>query len=466
MKKNLIVMLGMLFGVVTLNAQDDNPCWGETENDKTLCQEAYSIWQGDRKQGDMNTAYESWLRVRNICPPCVHEKVYSEGAKYYTAFLKANKEDEALKQLYIDSLLMIYSERMDLLPDFPSKITDPAKKKAKLASSLANLQGRYGITLFKYRPAEFEKAQEYLKPSVETLEEKSSPTTIQAYYSTIAEQFSAGVETKDTTVIKAKKIELLKTFVELDEYTEKAVSKLNEKGEEDKAKKYKTMRANLLKIFLQLEAKCESLEKLVMENLYQEGDPKSCKTALTILTIKECTEGESYPILAECSDDGSHESAFSIAIIFLKSSQNAKAMSWFDKAIERCDGCEQKESYLLRAGQTAIATGSPGKAKKYARQVLDINPSSGDAYLILADAWTKSDCGDPKFGKGCSFWIAYDYYVRAKNLNPDLASKANKSMAAIKSGWPSKREVNTQGLSVGGTYSCCSGISTKIRTRD
>jgi len=378
MKKNLIVTLVMLVGILSLNAQNfDDPCWGETETDKTLCKEAYSIWQGDYKQGNVDIAYASWLNVRTICPHCVSEKMYTEGAKYYKTFVKQNKENEEVKQLYVDSLIMIYQQRMELFP----------KKKSLI-------QGYIGSTILKYRSEKYDEAQTYLKPSVEALKEKSSPTNIQAYYSTIAKQFSRAVEAEDTTTIKAKKIELLKTFVDLDDYTQGAIDMLLEKGGEKngiKAEKFETMRTNLLKIFLQLDSNCESLEKLVMENLYKEGDSKSCKTALTILTLKECTDGENYPLLAECSDDGTHEAAFSTAIVYLKSQNYAKADEWFGIALERCGDCEQKEDYLLRAGQAANISGKPSKAKKFARQILEINSKSGDAYLILADAWTKSE---------------------------------------------------------------------------
>lgn len=450
MKKNLIVFLGLFLGVLSMNAQDfTDKCWGETDSEKTLCKEAYSIWQGDYKQGNIDVAYDSWLRVRTACPACVHEKLYTEGAKYFSSFIKS-AETEELKQQFVDSLLMVYTMRIENFP-----------------KSAAKVKGSYGTALFKYRQDQFDDAQIYLKESVKGMKEKSSPTVIQAYYSTIAQQFSRAVEAKDTVVIKEKKIELLKTFVELDEYTEGAIELWESRGEKGKKKadKYRTMRENLLKIFLQLDSNCDSLEPLVMENLYKEGDPKSCKTALTILTLKECTEGENYPMLAECSDDGSHKSAFSVAIIYLKTQNYEKADEWFDTALERCGDCEDKESYLLRAGQTGNLSGNISKAKKMARQVLELNSSSGDAYLILADAWTKSNCGDEAFGKACSFWIAYDYYAKAKSLNPELADKANKSMSSIRSGWPSVREVNQQGLTIGGTYSCC-GVTTTIRTRD
>ncbi len=445
MKQILILAISTL--VYSTTYSQDDACWGETEDQKTLCTEAYGIWQGDREQGSTEVAYNSWLKVRSICPPCVSEKLYTEGAKYFSAYIKQHKSDSVTQQMYVDSLLDIYDARIEY---FPKKT--------------AYIQGKYGTQLFKYRPLEYEKAQTYLKPSIDVSKEKSSASTLQSYYYTIYKQYAAAVASKDSLLKVNKKIELLKEFVRMSDFVEGGIKRA--KKDAQKAS-YEKVRKNLLKIFLQVESDCESLLNLLKNNLVIEGDTESIKTAVTILTLKECTDSEEYPMWVPETDDGSAKSAYSIGLIMLKGERYEEALTWIDLAVTRCDTeeCGEKMDYLKRAGQVANLNKKTSQAKGYARQILDADPNSGDGYLILADAWSNSNCNDEKFGRACSYWVAYDYYAKAKRLDPEVADKAQSSMNSVRKGWPVKRTVFQQGVEVGSSYNCC-GVTTTVRTSD
>ncbi len=446
MKQILILALSTLFSTAFL-AQGDDACWGETEDQKTLCREAYGIWQGDREQGSLDVAYQSWLRVRSICPACVSEKLYTEGAKYFSKFMKKNKEDSVLQQQYLDSLLNMYDMRIEY---FPRKT--------------AYIQGKYGTQLFKYRPDEYEKAQTYLMPSVNSMKEKSSASTIQSLYYTIYKQYAGAVNADDSVMKIEKKVELLKEFVRLSEYVDGGMA--NAKDDKQKGS-YEKVQKNLLKIFLQVESDCDDLLELIQNNLIKEGDVESKKTAVTILTLKECTDSDIYVEMVPETDDGSAKSAYSIGLILLKGEKYGEAMEWIDQAVTRCgtEDCPEKMDYLIRAGQVANLNKQTSKAKGYARDILDLDANSGEGYLILADAWSNSNCNDEKFGKSCSYWIAYDYYAKAKRLDPEVAEKAQKSMNSVRKGWPVKKTVFQQGVEVGASYNCC-GVTTTVRTQD
>jgi len=326
----------------------------------------------------------------------------------------------------------------------------------------ATIQGKYGTKLFKERPNEYNKAQEYLKPSVEARGWKSSASTMQAYYYTIYKQYAQAVNDKDSTMKVTKKLELLEEFVKLNDLVEESVK--NSKSDAQK-NSYEKVRKNLLRIFLQVESDCDSLLELLKNNLVKEGDTESIKKALTILTLKECTDDPIYGQWAKESDDGSAKSAYSIGLIQLKSEEYGEALKWLDMAVERCTDCEDRLEYLMRAGQVANINKATTKAKGYAREMLELDPKSGNAYLILGDAWSNSNCSDDKFGKACSYWVAYDYYAKAKNLDSELSEKAQKSMSQVRGGWPLSKELFVQGVTKGSSYSCC-GVTTTVRTRD
>jgi len=445
MKQILIIAISIV--LFSSSYAQDEACWGETEDQKTLCREAYGIWQGDREQGSVEVAYQSWLKVKGICPPCVSEKLYTEGAKYFSAFIKENKADSVVQQMYVDSLLHIYDARIEY---FPRKT--------------AYIQGKYGTQLFKYRPNEYEKAQTYLKPSIDSSKEKSAASTLQSYYYTIYKQYASAVESKDSLMKVNKKIELLKEFVRISDFVDGGIALA--KKDAQKAS-YKKVRKNLLKIFLQVESDCESLLSLLKKNLVVDGDAESIKTAVTVLTLKECTDSGDYTRWVPETDDGSAKSAYSIGLILLKGEMYKESLTWIDLAVTRCaaEECGEKMDYLQRAGQIANLNKETSKAKSYARQILDVNPNSGDGYLILADAWSNSNCNDEKFGRACSYWVAYDYYAKAKRVDSSVAEKASKSMNSVRKGWPVKRTVFQQGVEVGSSYNCC-GVTTTVRTSD
>jgi tetratricopeptide (TPR) repeat protein len=445
MKRILILALGTL--LFTSSYAQDEACWGETEDQKTLCREAYGIWQGDREQGSVDVAYQSWLKVKGICPPCVSEKLYTEGAKYFSAFIKKNKSDSVLQQMYLDSLLYMYDARIEYFP----------RKKAYV-------QGKYGTQLFKYRPDEYEKAQTYLKPSVDSGKEKSAASALQSYYYTIYKQYASALESKDSLMKVNKKIELLKEFVRISDFVDGGIVLAKKEAQKSS---YEKVRKNLLKIFLQVESDCESLLSLLMDNLVVEGDAETMKTAVTILTLKECTESDEYAKWVPETDDGSAKSAYSIGLILLKGEMYQESLSWIELAANRCEteDCGEMMSYLQRAGQIANLNKETSKAKMYARQILAADPNSGDGYLILADAWSNSNCKDEKFGRACAYWVSYDYYAKAKRVDPSVAEKAKKSMSSVRKGWPVKRTVFQQGVEVGSSYNCC-GVSTTVRTSD
>ncbi|MDG1262399.1 MAG: hypothetical protein P8O05_11610, partial [Flavobacteriales bacterium] len=99
----------------------------------------------------------------------------------------------------------------------------------------------------------------------------------------------------------------------------------------------------------------------------------------------------------------------------------------------------------------------------YASKVLKINPKSGEAYLLHGDAISGMSVSD-EFGGRSVYWLATDYYNRAKNVDSSLADRANKKIGNAKKQYPTVEDVFTAGLKKGASYTVF-GESTTIRTR-
>ena len=157
-----------------------------------------------------------------------------------------------------------------------------------------------------------------------------------------------------------------------------------------------------------------------------------------------------------------------------KKSLYAESFMYMEEAVSNCEDCPEQVTYLLKAGQIASALNRSNTAKRYARQVLAIDPNNADAYMLIGDAIAGSPkaCDDGGIGSRAVYWVAHDYYARAKSLNPDKADIANKKMSNMAKQFPTVDDVFALGLSAGSKFtvkesgSCpCSGETTTIRVR-
>ncbi|MEO0404702.1 MAG: hypothetical protein AAF193_07515, partial [Bacteroidota bacterium] len=193
------------------------------------------------------------------------------------------------------------------------------------------------------------------------------------------------------------------------------------------------------------------------------------KKFLKLMNLRECDESDFYLKLAEMvhTVEPSHESAYAIGIGYLKKKDYKQAMKFLDEAVELCSGCSDEERYLLRAGQVANILKQTGKARGYAKKILALNPKSGEAYLLIGDAVVAAapSCDDGALGQRAMYWLAVDYYYKAKNTDSSVAEKAQKKINTYSKQFPEKKDLFTVGIDEGSSFTTCTGEATKARAR-
>ena len=100
--------------------------------------------------------------------------------------------------------------------------------------------------------------------------------------------------------------------------------------------------------------------------------------------------------------------------------------------------------------------------------MLAINPNNGQAYLLHGDAIAAMSgaCDDGALGARSVYWLAVDYYNRAKNVDSSVDSVANKKIAQMKQQYPSKEDIFTFTKKEGESFTVpCIGETTTIRAR-
>lgn len=145
------------------------------------------------------------------------------------------------------------------------------------------------------------------------------------------------------------------------------------------------------------------------------------------------------------------------------------AVAKFEEAMPKIPAEKQATYQMLVAKIYYRDLRSFSKARSWAREAANSDPSSGEPYLLIGTLYASSG---PLCGPGTGFssqvvtWPAIDKWQQAKRIDPSLAAKANKLINQYRQYMPSKGDVFQRGLKIGDTFQveCWIQESTKIRT--
>jgi tetratricopeptide (TPR) repeat protein len=449
MKKitGLLTSLFMLSALL-VGAQDDK--YGDTEDQQIRCKEALSVYKSFKQQKNYHDAYIAWQGACKECPPVVSENMYVDGVRFVKEEMKTNK-DKVRKAVLVDSLMALYDKRMELYPE---------TKKEPL--NRCNILGYKAGDYYKYFSDNVSEAFAMFKESFDCTKENSSAATISGYYLTLFYMFKDGDPATRGQYLSS----LLTDYLTIQDYIDASVVR---ETDANVVEGYEKARNNVDEIFVQI-ASCEDMVPVLEQKVKDAPDDFELKKkVLRLLNKKECTENALFLPVTEAVHDKepSAESAYGLGIGYAKKSEYSKALGYFEQAVELCGDCSNKETYLLKAGQVASAVKNTSKAKTYANRILQKNPNSGEAYMLIGDAiaGSTSQCDDGKIGARAMYWLAADYYAKAKSVDGSVAELANRKIANMKGQFPSKEDCFTYGLKEGESFSTCTGETTTVRAR-
>lgn len=191
-------------------------------------------------------------------------------------------------------------------------------------------------------------------------------------------------------------------------------------------------------------------------------------------TVKLLDRGgcESKAFYLQCSEalfklEPSSDAALSLAKAFNKQGDAAKASSYYTQAADLATTDEAKYDIWIKLAKTSKNTKSYAKVREYARKALAINPNSGEAYILIGDAYAASatSCGTGDLGRGGVYLVAVDKYARAKSVDPSVAEEAQGKINKYSAYFPNKEDAFFKGISAGASYTvgCWIGESTTVR---
>lgn len=454
-----LLTLGLAFSFSLSVTAQDNSKYGETEQQQLECMESLSVYTSFKKQKNYDDAYIAWQKACDVCPENVKEGLYIDGARFIKDQMKKTK-DEARKVALFDSLMANYDKRMEM---FPTTSKRPYNK-AYIMGFKADDYNRYvGDDVADAKV----NAYHMYKEALEGMQVKAGAATLSGYYLSLYYTWkqAEGEEKKKYNEDLYTDYLMLQDFID-----EKIKNNSGDEDEEDEGdnkaiERLEKARLNIDQVFVTI-ADCESMIPVLMEKVKNNPEDFDAKRkALRLMNKKECTDGAFYLEMAQAVDakEPSASSKYSIGILLAKESKYSESLKYLEEAAEMCGDCPDLEIYLLKAGQVASVLNQSGKARSYASKVLQVNPKSGEAYLLQGDAISSSSVTD-KFGGRSRYWLATDYYNRAKSVDGSLAERANKKIANASKQYPTKEDIFTQGLKEGASFTVL-GESTTIRVR-
>ncbi|MCD4746266.1 MAG: hypothetical protein K8R58_08200, partial [Bacteroidales bacterium] len=100
-------------------------------------------------------------------------------------------------------------------------------------------------------------------------------------------------------------------------------------------------------------------------------------------------------------------------------------------------------------------------------KTIKLRPDDGNAYILIGDMYAASakNCGNNDLTKKVAYWVAVDKYIKAKIVDPSVASTANSRIASYSKHFPVTETIFFYDLKEGDTYTVECWINEKTKVR-
>lgn len=421
-------------------SQDDSK-FGETPEQQAACKENLSLYETYYKQKNYDDAYPFWQEACSVCPPKVSQNMYIKGVNLLKRQMKAaiKVKDNARAIGLRDSVFVFYDLRIEHFSSTSKKPNNGCEVLARKAMDWTSLNKKKSV-----------EARPMFEEAIACLEDQTSAAALNGYYGILAKVLNEAEDAEAKTVAIG---DLLTEYLRLSDFIEAGRQRQLAANDSSKAAKYATTQKNLDEVFLQV-ANCEEMVPVLEGKLAAAPDDIDVmKKSLRLLNQKNCTDNDMYLPLAKAvyEVEPGFESAFSIGMKLSKKGDYAAALPYFEEAVELCEDCPKAARNLMKAAQVAKNAGQVNKCIRYARKAAKADPGNGEPYLLIGDAVASmvSACSGSPLGGREVYWLATDYYQRAKSIDSSVASKANTKINQVKRSYPTIDDLFTYGITAG-----------------
>ena len=418
----------------------ENPKYGTDSISRVECAKNLSNMSSFVKIDMFDYAYSSWRYCFINCP-AASKNIYIMGSKILKDRIE-NSEDEKVKDQYIDTLMMLYDQRIQYF------------------KQEGYVLGWKGVDLLKYRTSDIETAYEYLQKSVDLRKVKSEEAVIITLMQATNILYKNKIKSED---------DIINNYIKLSEYL---TERLNNTRSPDKTQ---LAIENVEKIFTECGAAgCEAISDIFTPKFEANRTDFELLKKITIISEKnKCTESGLYLDALEelFKIEPSSALAAKIAQLSHAGEEYNKCTAYFKKALElETDNETKARLYTGLAQITVNKFKNYPKARDYAYEAIKVNGSFGDPYILIGNAYVagSDDCNQSKFEQRAVYWAAVDKYKKAKSIDPSISNIANELIDKYSGYFPLKEEAFFNGYVDGQEYTVGGWINEKtiVRTKE
>lgn len=440
--KPLLAILVLIISLPALGQKgvEDGSKYGKGQ-DSIRCVKNLSLYIGNYRNDEYANALPYWHIVFNECPKSSFN-LYIHGINMYKTLMK-NAENKEQQYAYLDTVMAIYDKRI------------------KYFGHKGKVMGRKGmdwLALRKNTIEEVKKGYKFLEQSIDLQKNKSENAVLALFMNSSNVLFQANELSRE---------QMIQNYAKASDIAE---YKIRQKPNNDT---YVKLKQSIDGIFSKSgAATCESLIKLFTPKYEKTPDDKELLKKITdFLAGTDCKDADLYYRASTSLHkiDPSAKSAYKLAEMNVDRDNYTEACKLYRQAIELETDKKEKSKYYLKLGDITFHNlGNNSLARSYARKAAELEPESGNPYLLLGAIYADSEpCGDDEIAEKALYWIAVDQFIKARQIDSGLTELATKSINAYSQHFPDTETIFFHGLEKGGKYTvgCWINETTIIRAR-
>ena len=418
---------------------------GKYGADSAECIKYLSYYVEYYKQKNYESALPNWRQAYALCPATASQNIFVHGTTLMTRVYNQTK-DAAKRSAIVDTILTLQDKRL---------ATYPVWKGVDQKPLILNNKGKYMIN---YRSADAPYIYQNVGSIVDELGEKAEGTLlVNLLQASIAMYRENKLEADD----------VIGTYEKVKGCVETATPR-NETEEEDILK----ARTAIETIFADSKvASCENL--IAIFGPRYEADPDNLALVSNIVKLmnsaEDCASNDLYlkAVTSMYKLDPSYRSAFGLYRLNAARGNVADAARYLEEAINSPESDAATDAqYYYEMAAFCYKNGMRGKASEAARKAVELDYGfAGKAYMILGNLWASATCSSPQ-DKWARYWVAADYYQKARNADPGVADEAGSALGSVSRYYPEASEAFMYDLTRGQSYTVsCSGMTATTTVR-
>jgi tetratricopeptide (TPR) repeat protein len=358
-------------------------------------------------------AMSFWRKAFYECP-LSSKNMHLHGTRMFKAFYNQTKD-----KAYIDSLIMVYDARI------------------KYFGEEAYQKGRLGLDLWDIGSED----PELLKLSYATLGDaiklspgRTNPNILMIYMAATQRLFDSNSITNE---------EVINNYGLISDILDRRIASANRPADIG-------AKDNIDAIFKASGAgTCDGLTSLFTDKVNASPDDVTLlKQVLGLLDDAGCNDSDLFYVAAEnlYKQEKSAMAAYSLAEMNADKFDYNQAEFYYKEAIDMEEDDAKKSNYYTKLATIRLSEGDNKSARDYAKSAISFDPNNGTAYMLIGNAYAGQKISDNELENQAVYWVAVDYFRKAKEIDPSLADRVNDAISQCEKVFPEKKELFFMGI--------------------